>query len=303
MNILILECIFLFVTPIMASAQSNGDPEARIHTARVIAPKAVVYSDELMNAPIGYIANDKFIHVGNPRKSNPDLLPIIIYGRIAFIEAKNVHFEEKGTESQNSKRGAPREHNIDIILDKPEEKLFENNSVFFNLQQFSGGEETRNLFAAVDGSDKENYLGYGVDLIHRQIPGRLFWGAGFEYNVISSSNINFGMFLVRPLMGFTPLRTSLFLVDLHFALDLSLNGQLKISNNTMKEPSAFVWGPHIGARIVFFPDLKYHVHGGVAYRGYRVIGIETLYDSNDAAINGIKRINAVDISLGFSFEI
>jgi hypothetical protein len=256
----------------------------------------------MMNAPLGYIANDKLIQVGNPRKSNPDLLPIVVYGRIAYIESKNVHFEDNAVESYNNKRGGLREHNIDIILDKPEEKLSENNSVFFNLQQFSGGNETKNLFTNVDGTNKENFFGYGVDLIHRQIPGKVFWGAGFEYNFISNANVNFGMFLVRPLLGYTPLRTSLFLVDLSFALDLSLNGQLKISNNTSNEPSAFIWGPHLGARLVFFPDMKYHVHGGIGYRRYSLVGIETLYDSNDAPINGITRISSIDLSLGISLE-
>ncbi|MGZ3808521.1 MAG: hypothetical protein ACXVCE_10570 [Bacteriovorax sp.] len=300
---LILGCIFLFVTPIIVWAASDSEIMSGTHTARVIVARAIVYSDENMNSPLGYISNGKLITVGNPRKKNPDLVPLLVYGRLAFIESKNIHFENESVETLNSKRGAPREHNIDIVLTKPEEKLSENNSAYFSLQRFGGGEDTKNLFNNIDGSSKENYLGYGISLIHRQLAGRVFWGAGYEYNTISNDNISFNLYMLRPIIGYTPIKTSLFLVDLIFSLDFSISAQLDIKNNTDTEPSGFAWGSNMGARMVFFPENKYHLYGGLAYRSYKVLGIESVFDSNEKPINGLGKINGFDFSIGFAVEI
>lgn len=305
LNALILGCIFLFVTPIMAGA-ANNDTSGMIsgpQVAKVIVPRAIVYSDEFMNSPLGYISNGKLITVGSPWKKNPDLVPIVIYGRLAYIELKNIHYESESMELQNSKRGAPREHNIDDILISPEEKLSENNSAYFHLHHFYSGEQTNNLFETVDGTAKENFGGFGASLIHRQLTGRYFWGAGFEYSTLSSPNVDFNAFMVNPILGFTPIRNRMFLLDLSLSLDFSVNGQLELNNNFVDEPSPFFYGPQLSGRIVFFPNQKYHATGTIGYKSYKVLRVETLSDANDLPINGITKISGVNLAVGFSIEI
>jgi hypothetical protein len=306
MNVLILSCILLSVTSFKVSAATDSNQSDQLsgaHTARVTVSKAIVYSDENMSSPLGYISNDKLITVGNPRKKNPDLLPIVVYGRLAFIEAKNIHFENESVEAMNSKRGAPREHNIDIILTKPEEKLSENNSGYISLHQFSAGLETQTLVNAIDATDENKFIGYSLSLIHRQTPGRVFWGAGYEYNTLSTSNFKFSNYILNPIIGYTPIKNSLFLVDLIFSLDFSLSSQLVINNNLAEEPSAFLWGPQLGARIVFFPNQKYHAFGSFGYRSYKVLRLENVNDPTDTSIPGITKINGVNLSIGLAIEI
>jgi hypothetical protein len=303
LNGLILGCIFLFVTPLLGMAQTNSEILGTTHVARVIVPRAVVYSDESMNSPLGYISNDKLITVGNPRKKNPDLVPLVVYGRLAFIESKSIHFENESVELQTAKRGAPREHNIDIVLTKPEEKLSENNSVYFDVHQFGGGENTKNLFSAVSGEEKQSYLGAGLSFIHRQPIAKLFWGAGFEYNSISDSNIKYRIFMLRPILGFTVMKTPLFLLDVTGGVDFSGGAQLEINNTIDTRDSSFMWGPSFGVRAVFFPNNKYHLFGGLSYRHYKVLRLETLHDLNDNEIDGIHTISGADISIGLSIEL
>lgn len=300
---LILGCIFLFVTPLLALADNNGEVISGNHIARITVPKAIVYSDELMNSPLGYISNGKLITVGAPRKKNPDLVPLVVYGRLAFIESKNINYVNESVEQLSAKHGAPREHNIDIILEKPEEKLSENNSVYFSLQQFNGGNDTKNLFSNIDGVNKESYLGYGISLIHRPPTTKFFYGLGYEYNTISSNNIDFNIFILKPIVGFTPMRTPLFLVDLTFAMDFSISAQLKIKNNLDTEPPGFFWGPAFGARMVFFPANKYHLYGGLGYRNYKVYRLESVFNSNEVLINGIKKISGAELTIGLGIEI
>jgi hypothetical protein len=250
---------------------------------------------------LGYISNDKLITVGNPRKRNPELVPIVVYGRLGFIESKNIHFENETIEILNSKRGAPREHNIDLVLTKPEERLSENNSAYFSLHQFSAGEETKNLISSVDGSTKDNFTGFGISLIHRQLTGRALWGAGYEYNSLSSPSVKFTVYTINPTIGYTPIKNPLFLVDLLFSLDFSISAQLKIQGTN--QPSAFVWGPQFGARAVLFPNQKYHAFAGLGYRSYRVMRLNDLQNDSGTNIGAISKINGINLNIGFAFEI
>lgn len=280
---------------------NQSDQFIGTHTARVIVPRAIVYSDENMNSPLGYISNDKLITVGNPRKRNPELVPIVVYGRLGFIESKNIHFENESIEILNSKRGAPREHNIDIVLTKPEERLSENNSAYFSLHQFSAGEETKNLVSSIDGSSKDHFTGFGISLIHRQTTGRALWGAGYEYNALSTPTVKFTIYTLNPTVGYTPIRNPLFLVDLIFSLDFSISAQLKIQS--INQSSAFAWGPQFGARMVLFPNQKYHPFGGIGYRSYKVMRLDSLLDDNGTNVGAITKINGINLNIGFAIEI
>jgi len=287
----------------MAVAERASDLLVGTHMARVIVPKAVVYSDENMNSPLGYIFNDRLVTVGNPRKKNPDLVPLVVYGRLAFIETKSIHFENESIEMLNAKRGALREHNIDIVLIKPEEKLSENNSAYFSINEFGAGEDTKKLFTTIDGTEKSSIVSFDISLIHRQVNGKMFWGGGVEYNKLSSANIDLNFFLLKPILGYTLMRTPLFLLDLNLSFDFTVGAQLKIESNSDTEPNAFIYGPSFGGKIVFFPNNKYHLFGGVAYRNYKVLQIENVYDSNEKLINGISSINGVEVGIGLAIEM
>lgn len=305
LNILILGWFLLFVTPIMCSAEDNDNPDmSGPHKAKVIVPRAIVYSDESLNSPLGYISSDKLITVGNPRKKNPDLLPMIVYGRVAFIEAKNIQYESESLEaSQNSKRGAPREHNIDLVLNKPEEKLSENNSVYLAIHEFGAGVETKDLFSAINKEEKGTFTGFDLSILHRQTTGKFLWGAGIDYNILTSSGVDFNLFMLSPIVGFTPIRNPLFMTDLLFSFDIVSSAQLKIKTNTVNEPNGFAYGPQFGARIVFFPNLNYHITGNINYRSYKVVRLETVEDANGNSINGVSKISGVNLGIGLAFEI
>lgn len=299
----ILSLLFMFVTPNIVWGETEQIPEGATHLARVIAPRAIVYSDENMNSPLGYISNGRLVTVGNPRKKNPDLVPLVVYGRLAFIEVKNLQYENDSLDLSSSKRGAPREHNIDVILEKPEEKLSENNSVFIDLHQFGGGEDTKNLFMTHDNVDKSNYTGIGLSLLHRKTNSRLTWGAGYEFNSISSSNVNVKIYMLRGILGYTPFRSSLFLVDIDGSLDMSITTQLNIENNFTTEPYGFTYGPSAKIKAVFFPENRYHVFGSLGLRSYRVIGIKEVETAGGAKVPGLTKISGVDLGIGLAIEL
>ncbi|MBC7429421.1 MAG: hypothetical protein H7336_12460 [Bacteriovorax sp.] len=302
----ILGLLLSFVT--MAADNSIINDGAKVnltggtYTAKIIAPKATVYSDENMLSPLGYISNGKTIIVGNPRRMNRDLVPTVVYGRLAFIEIKDIRYEDAADEEYNTKRGAPREHNVDATIQPPEEKLSVNNSAYFTLHTYDAGDDVKHAFASIDSAEQSSFTGFNLHFIHRKEMSRLFYGAGFDYSSISSASMKFNFWLLSSMFGYTPLRNKLFLIDVYATLDLGINGILDISTNFVNEPTPWVWGPTANARIVFFPDLKYHVLGGVGIKKYNVIGVDLLRDANDVSYPGIKGLTSVSFSIGLGME-
>jgi hypothetical protein len=261
--------------------------------ARVSVSRAIVYSDESMNSPLGYISSGKLITIGNPRKRNPDLAPLVVYGRLAFIELKNIQYEDEATELQNSKMGAPREHNIDNVLEKPEELLNKNNSAFFYLQQFRDSK--------LEG-DKNYFLGFGAGLIHRKPLSPYFWGLGLEYNTNTNKDVTLNFTTLNPMIGLTPLRTPAFFLDLYFTYDFSIGSNFKIEENYVNETAPFFYGPTIATRVVLFPNSPYQFTGVLGYRSYTVKNAEKLY-LYDTEVDGFTQAQGLILSLGLSLAI
>lgn len=271
--------------------------------ARIIVPKAIVYSDESMISPIGHIVDNKLIKVGNPRKKNPDLVPIVVYGRLAYIELKNIKIESDSDQNINLKNGRSEEHNIDALLMKPEEKLNQNNSLFFTVQKFSAGSQTANLIETIDGVSNDQFLGLGANIIHRNSMSRIFWGLGYEYNALKSDHVILDFFQINPTVGLTPLKNPLLILDLLFSFDFSFNAQYKYNNYDIG-PTPFYYGPNLSARVLLFPNQKYHLTGTLGFRSYKVIGFESLNDINNSmVINGITRMSGVNLGIGFGLEL
>ena len=303
----ILGLLFSFVTMGQDNSliRENGRAElsGTTATARIISPKAVVYADENMLSPLGYIANGKAITVGNPRRMNRDLVPLVIYGRLAFIEVKDIRYEDANiSDDYNIKRGAPREHDVDVTIQQPEERLSENNSAYLTLHQYAAGSEVKNAFYAIEQDDKDTMGGFLLQLIHRPPNKRFFWGAGLDYSSVSTSNMSFGYWMVSPTLGYALVKSTFFTIDIYGSLDLAINSQIEIKTNSEKEPSGYVWGPQVNARLVLFPEAKYHAVGGIGIRKYSVSGYQTLKDANDMDVVGIKSVSGITMFIGLGME-
>lgn len=302
----ILGLLFSFVTNAADNSIINDNGHVNLtgttHVARVISPKAIVYADENMLTPLGYISNGKAIIVGNPRRINRDLVPLVVYGRLAFIETKDIRFDDSTEEEYTSKRGAPREHDVDVTIQKPEERLSENNSMYFSLHRYNSGDELKQMFATLDNAEKDVMSGFNLQFIHRQSTSRFFWGAALDYSAMSSANMKFDYWMLAPTFGYTVLKNPLFLVDVYGSLDLGLNLEYNIENNFEEEPAGWIWGVQGNARVVFFPNSRYHAFGGIGIRKYSVVDLQTVRDINGDDVPGVKSITGISLFLGAAME-
>jgi len=181
------------------------------------------------------------------------------------------------------------------VLATDEEKLSENNSMYFSFGQFDAGAEAAELFKNFNGTEKTSALEFSANFIHRQSRGKLLWGAGFSIITMSSENVKLNSFMLSPTFGITPYKNSLYLIDVYGAVDISSSGSFVITTNFVNDPNPFIWGPRFGVRAVFFPNQKYHACFGLDLRKYNVINIKTVSDANDIQIRGISKFGGAGI--------
>lgn len=72
--------------------------------AVIIADQAVIYSTMEMTGPLGYISRGKRVQVGEIPRHQAQLYPIIISGRVAYIQGKDLSFKLDGVETLSSSR-------------------------------------------------------------------------------------------------------------------------------------------------------------------------------------------------------
>jgi len=61
--------------------------------AVVIVERAVVFSDEGMTSPVGFISRGKKVRIGELARNKGQVYPIVVSGKIAYIRAQDMHFQ------------------------------------------------------------------------------------------------------------------------------------------------------------------------------------------------------------------
>ncbi len=67
--------------------------------AMVISDRALIYADELMTSPIGYVRKGKKVKIGDIPRNRAQVYPIIVSGKVAYIKALDVNNERQSMDS------------------------------------------------------------------------------------------------------------------------------------------------------------------------------------------------------------
>jgi hypothetical protein len=86
---LIVAFLICFFCPFLWAAQD----------AIVSADRAMIYADELMTSPIGFVRKGKKIKIGDIPRNRAQVYPIIVSGKVAYIKALDVNNEKQSMDS------------------------------------------------------------------------------------------------------------------------------------------------------------------------------------------------------------
>lgn len=126
-----------------------------IQDALVVSERAVIYADEQMSAPVGFIRKGKKIKVGDISRNRAQVYPIIVSGKIAYIRVIDVTTQTESVDStrlvaERFQKGTIQEYksnyslsffnySTQISLDKPNDKLKDNDPVTWYGAGIRGG--------------------------------------------------------------------------------------------------------------------------------------------------------------------
>lgn len=69
--------------------------------AIVTSPRAIIFSDQEMSSPIGFISQGKKIKIGDTARNKAQVYPIVVSGKIAYIRTRDVSTEMLSLDSGN----------------------------------------------------------------------------------------------------------------------------------------------------------------------------------------------------------
>lgn len=168
--------------------------------AVVIAPKAIIYADQQMSAPVGYVSRGKKIRVGEIPRNKAQVYPVIVAGKVAYIKVSDVstemisldsqklvaeRFREKSTKSQSKNFYALSFMNYSSQIsfeDEPGE-LKNNDSVSFTGVNIRGGrllsprwdfQLSLNYIRSGDSAERFSLVEFGPSFGFRLIESKRF---------------------------------------------------------------------------------------------------------------------------------
>ncbi len=120
--------------------------------AMVTAEEAVIYADDQMSAPVGYVRKGKRIKVGDIARNKSQVYPIVVSGKISYIRVIDVSTEK---ESMNSNRLVAERFKMITIEEKKS-----NSSV--SLFNYSSQINLKKANDKLTDKDPVNWLGLGI---------------------------------------------------------------------------------------------------------------------------------------------
>lgn len=270
--------------------------------AQVIIPKAIIYADEDLTAPIGHVSNGKLIPVGKPLQHKTEIVPVIISGRLAYVHIQDIRYISEEDEELEKRKGAPREHQIDQEFLTTEDKLTENNYVTFSYGSIASGNDVQTFFQQADGREQTSFHRFIVDLYHRAPEKRVNWGISFEYFRAAGSTASIDSFLFSPQASLSLIKIQKVNFELFTALNIGAGNTIRIDNNFANEPRGWFYGFELGARASLPLSSKWSATGSLSYRTLKAVDITNL-EYPDGTFGEINSLQGIGFSLGLTYSL
>lgn len=271
--------------------------------AQIIIPKAIIYSDEALTSPLGHVSNGKLIPVGAPLEKNPDIVPVMISGRIAYVHIQDIRYVSEEDEELEKRRGAPKEHRIDDEFLTIEDKLTENNHFSFGFGSLAIGEDAKAFFLNVDGSEKSNATRFAAEFMHRNPQRRFSFGIGAEYFTISSANAEISSLLLSPQVAYSLIKFKKVNFETYCAVNIGAGNTIRVDNNFANEPRGWFFGGEIGVRGMIPFSHRWSATGSLGLKKLKAFDISNIQYGEGETTGSINSLGGSTFLLGLSYQL
>jgi hypothetical protein len=254
-------------------------------TATVISPKAVIYADQEMRTPIGYIKNGKKIPVGKIKRNQGQVVPTVVTGRIAYVKVTDLAIE--GQEEDTGRQAvmnAPKvtEHTIEDFRDgKEPDPLSENNFITLKSQAVDVDQTEAITVVQDEGELKASSMGFLVE--HRHPNHKYAWGVGLDYYSATTQSLKYSTMALNAQVTLIPLKLWIISPEVFAGFLGGANFNLEVANvGTYK---GAMYGYHFGGQVRLFPDSKFGLVAGFSKFTMNLSGLKDIQnDFNDETV-------------------
>lgn len=266
--------------------------------AYTINSKTVIYSDENLDIPIGFIKAGRKIQVSdNDFKANT-ITALFVSGKIAYVKLKDITFKSNGSDIGL----APeiKEHDIDQLFLTDEDRLKDNNHLTLHYAKQVLGSDWESVNKAYSANEVPTFANqYKLMLEHRSPAKKYGFGLGFSYISASSTELKLDIPIFYFEYQYRIIQFSLISIEGYAGLNFS--GSAKLTDSIGQISRGAMIGTELGARARLFPFSRLSAFASVANSNNKL-------DSMDALVNEdfedvvLTSIGGVKIEFGASFK-
>lgn len=236
--------------------------------------KAIIYADQKLTSPIGYIAEGKKVKVGEVLRQSGNILPIAISGKIAYIQVNDLLLSSglKTKLDEDSKKSGITKRSVQLIGDKPVDKFAENNYLVYSMRPFTFQGDWSTISNQQGNTLNSKGIGHYLSLIHRS-PLRSFnFGLSLGLSYLKQETLEIGAYIFNLNAEYVVFRTQLFSFELTASAGHSVKAIMRETSQDYRyNTNIFGWG--YGMQMVLFPQSKFSFAANYSKRQLGFYGI------------------------------
>ena len=249
--------------------------------AVINVPETVVFSDLAMTSPIGFIRGGRVLKVGEKMRMKGTLVPIVVSGRVAYIQVKDLRYVEDEDQTYSPKI---TEHNIDNDAFKIDDSLKDNNHLVLQGGQFSLGENWSDLSIAAGDTTPASMTYYSLMLEHRSPIKSYGFGVGGTFYNVSQESVEASAVSLDGQVYYSPLKFSWVSIDLLLGGMISFDTRVKVSSVAGVTKGTF-YGWRFGTQARIFPEKKIGFVVGFGFKRITVSSLKRIITPDNSEVS------------------
>jgi hypothetical protein len=238
--------------------------------AVVSSAQAIIYADQNLTSPIGYVRNGRRLLVGSQARARGSVVPVVVSGRIAYVQLKDVTLSNQlGDSLTNSDQQRELEHLVEAKFEDTDRYSFAENN-YFSVGLGSG---TTSSFSNTFGIDNASFTELSLEVDHRPIISRYSVGVGLVYLSLREDEL-----AIRSIRAHVNGYYSLFrmsLISAHLMAGFSLSGDLRVQLEDEVTSSGML-GLQGGAQLRILPRSRFGITLTGGYNNLFPLGFKDL---------------------------
>jgi hypothetical protein len=287
--LLIFLWLFHLTTPVYASRY-----------ALVMNKRAIVYADQDLDSPIGYLPAGKKIMIGETERKRGSIISIVVAERIAWIRLADISIERDSYstfDKKKSSRFTISEEEFRNINEKAASSFSNNLYLYLSYGVFNLDQDFEQFTTDLGSEEPVLYSNnFSIEVVHRTPFKRTFWSVGLSYYVQSSQESEWNSLFGQVSYYWSLVKSRVFTVDLYGGLLLTGDFQLQTNNLTTgltTNDSGYGYGYKVGAQIKLFPYADMGFVGGISNQYIKIneLGVITSAVTPDTELEKLSGLN------------